>query len=72
MGRKLVHTKNRRAPICERRRSGLRIQSQGEDTYTDQYGRVLVWSEKHRDYIPSRRVSTKAAVNSPPYKRENP
>lgn len=67
---KLVHTKNRRAPLCERRRSSTRVQSQGEDTYTDQYGRVLVWSEKHRTYVPQGRVSTPAAVNSPTYRRE--
>lgn len=69
MGRKIVHTKNRRAPQCERRRSSTRIQSQGDDTYTDQYGRVLAWSEKHKTYVPTGRVGT-AAVNSPPYKRE--
>lgn len=69
MGKK-VHVRNRKAPICERRKSSTRIALQSDGSYTDQYGRVMVWSEKAKDYVPSSRCGT-AAVNSPKYK-ENP
>jgi len=69
MGKK-VHIRNRKAPICERRKSTTRIAHQGAEGYTDQYGRVLIWNEKHKTYVPSGRCGT-ATVNSPKYK-ENP
>ena len=66
MGRKLVRLKNRKPPICERRRSTLRIQARTSDEgYIDQFGRIMVWSEKHRTYVPSRKVGTPPAINSP-------
>jgi len=70
MGRKRVHIQNRKAPICERRSSSLRIAHQGAEGYTDQYGRVMVWSERHKTYVPSGRCGT-ATINSPTF-RHNP
>lgn len=68
MGRKLVHTRNRKAPKCERRCSSVRVALQSDGTYTDQFGRVMVYSEKHNTYVPSGCVGI-PAVNSPTYKR---
>jgi hypothetical protein len=68
MGRQKTHIRNRKAPWCERRKSSTRIAVQSDGSYTDQYGRVLVWSEKHRTYVPSGSCGT-AAVNSPKYKK---
>lgn len=63
--RKKVHTRNRQAPQCERRRSSTRIQSTGDDRYVNQHGCVMAWSEKHRAYVPTGEVAMPPAVNSP-------